>query len=72
MPIPNIFFLLRALNIVIRTTTNGTIHKASLVARGFEEFNPDVPKDSPTCRTDSLRLILAALVLSFHSFLKLP
>jgi len=33
-----------------------------LVARGFEEFNPDIPKYSPTCGTDSLRLILAALV----------
>lgn len=46
----------------MKDTSNGTIHKARLVARGFEEFNPDIPKDSPTCRTYSLRLILAALV----------
>ena len=46
----------------LKDTPNGTIHKARLVARGFEEFNSDIPKDSPTCGTDSLRLILAALV----------
>ncbi|CAC5364881.1 unnamed protein product [Mytilus coruscus] len=46
----------------LKDTSEGTIHKARLVARGFEEFNrDDIPKDSPTCGTDSLRLVLAIL-----------
>ncbi|CAC5425237.1 unnamed protein product [Mytilus coruscus] len=46
----------------LKDTSEGTIHNARLVARGFEEFNrDDIPKDSPTCGTDSLRLVLAIL-----------
>ncbi|CAC5398594.1 unnamed protein product [Mytilus coruscus] len=46
----------------LKNTSEGTIHKARLVARGFEEFNRnDIPEDSPTCGTDSLRLVLAIL-----------
>lgn len=45
----------------LKDTSEGTIHKARLVARGFEEINRDIPKDSPTCGTDSLRLVLAIL-----------
>jgi len=43
-----------------KETPNGVIPKARLVARGFEEMdNRDIPKDSPTCSTESLRMILA-------------
>ena len=46
----------------LKDTPAGTIHKARLVARGFEEINrDDIPKDSPTCGTDSLRLVLAVI-----------
>ncbi|VDI07543.1 Hypothetical predicted protein [Mytilus galloprovincialis] len=46
----------------LKDTSEGTIHKARLVARGFEEFKgDDIPKDSPTCGTDFLRLVLAIL-----------
>lgn len=38
----------------LKDTSVGTLHVARLVARGFEEINrDDIPKDSPTCRTDS-------------------
>ena len=46
----------------LKDTPEGTVRKARLVARGFEEINrDDIPKDSPTCGTDSLRLVLAIL-----------
>ena len=40
-------------------------HKARLVARGFEEHNKDIQKDSPTCAKESLRLTLA-IISSFR------
>lgn len=36
--------------------------KARLVARGFEETENDILKDSPTCLKESLRLILTLIV----------
>ena len=46
----------------LKDTTEGTIQKARLVARGFEEADKDnIPKDSPTCGSDSLRLVLAMI-----------
>ena len=36
--------------------------KARLVARGFEEKNEELMKDSPTCARESLRLIFAIMV----------
>lgn len=46
----------------LKDTPDGTIHKARLVARGFEEIDKEnLPKDSPTCGSDSLRLVLAVL-----------
>ena len=35
--------------------------KARLIARGFEEKNEELMKDSPTCAKESLRLILAIM-----------
>ena len=35
--------------------------KAILVARGFEEKNEELTKDSPTCAKESLRLIFAIM-----------
>ena len=37
------------------------IKKARLVARGFEEQNPQLSTDSPTCAKESLRLLLLIL-----------
>lgn len=37
------------------------VMKARLVARGFEENNPQVRTDSPTCQRESLRTVLAIL-----------
>lgn len=45
----------------MKTTQNGIIPKARLVARGFEEFGDYVEKDSPTCGHDSLRVVLSIL-----------
>ena len=42
------------------------IVKARLVARGFEERNEDIRKDSPTCLKESMRLTL--LVASTHNW----
>ncbi|CAG2211672.1 unnamed protein product [Mytilus edulis] len=57
----------------LKDTSEGTIHKARLVARGFEEFNrDDIPKDSPTCGTDSLRLVLAILAQRRKIYIKPP
>ena len=36
--------------------------KARLVARGFEELDPQVQTDSPTCQKECLRLLLVVLV----------
>lgn len=46
----------------MKETTNGTIPKARLVARGFEDSERDeISKDSPTCSKEALRLILAII-----------
>ena len=37
------------------------IAKARLVARGFEEVDPQIKTDSPTCQKESLRLLLAII-----------
>ena len=42
----------------MKSTDDGVIPRARLVARGFEEIN-DVQKDSPTCAHESIRLIMA-------------
>ena len=44
----------------MKNTADGLVPKARLVARGFEEEGlQEIPKDSPTCLKESLRLILA-------------
>ncbi|XP_039900576.1 uncharacterized protein LOC120741662 [Simochromis diagramma] len=46
----------------LKETTNGVVPKARLVARGFEEVNTkELQKDSPTCASESLRLVLAVI-----------
>ena len=37
------------------------VKKARLVARGFEEFNVDLPTDSPTCNKESLRTVISVI-----------
>ncbi|XP_064616270.1 uncharacterized protein LOC135480371 [Liolophura sinensis] len=43
----------------LKENAEGIQPKACLVARGFEELDKDLPKDSPTCSSESLRLIIA-------------
>jgi hypothetical protein len=44
----------------LKETPQGIKPKARLVARGFEEIDTEkIPKDSPTCSSESLRMILA-------------
>ncbi len=46
----------------LKETLNGIMPKARLVARGFEELNiHELQKDSPTCASESLRLLLAVI-----------
>ena len=46
----------------LKETTAGVVRKARLVARGFEEMNTqDLPKDSPTCASESLKMIMAVI-----------
>ncbi|XP_062575311.1 uncharacterized protein LOC134267393 [Saccostrea cucullata] len=46
----------------LKDTDEGKKHKARLVARGFEEIDREaIPKDSPTCGSDSVRLVLTVL-----------
>ena len=46
----------------LKETSEGIKHKARLVARGFEESQiEEIPKDSPTCDSESLRVVLAVL-----------
>jgi len=46
----------------LKETPDGIIPKARLVARGFEEFNTqNLQKDSPTCSSESLRLLMSVL-----------
>ena len=42
-----------------KDTESGIIPKARLVARGFEEENENIIKESPTCSRDSLRILTA-------------
>ena len=42
-----------------KSTPDGIIPKARLVAGGFEEFTANIQKDSPTCASESLRPIIA-------------
>ena len=44
-----------------KNTDSGLVPKARLVARGFEEPENDVRKESPTCSKDSLRVIMAII-----------
>ena len=45
-----------------RKIKNGTVrYKARLVARGFEEKDKELRKDSPTCSKESLRIALAII-----------
>lgn len=44
----------------LKETENGLVPKARLVARGFEELQvSELQKDSPTCASESLRLLVA-------------
>lgn len=46
----------------LKETPAGVVPKARLVARGFEEFKvAELQKDSPTCATEALRLLLAVI-----------
>ncbi|XP_064622512.1 uncharacterized protein LOC135484764 [Lineus longissimus] len=45
----------------MKESDGAVIPKARLVARGFEELESDIPKDSPTCASESLKLVLAIL-----------
>ena len=46
----------------LKETPDGVAPKARLVARGFEEINrEELPKDSPTCASESLRMIMAVI-----------
>lgn len=46
----------------LKETENGLVPKARLVARGFEELKvSDLQKDSPTCASESLRLLVAVI-----------
>ena len=46
----------------LKDTADGIVPKARLVARGFEELNTkDLPKDSPTCASESLRLLMSVI-----------
>ncbi|XP_061841706.1 uncharacterized protein [Nerophis lumbriciformis] len=46
----------------LKDTPDGIVPKARLVARGFEELNTkDLPKDSPTCASESLRLLMSVI-----------
>ena len=46
----------------LKETKEGIKSKARLVARGFEESQiSHIPKDSPTCSTEALRIILAIM-----------
>lgn len=46
----------------MQETENGLIPKARLVAQGFEELQvSELQKDSPTCASESLRLLVAVI-----------
>lgn len=47
----------------LKESPDGVVPKARLVARGFEEMNTmKLPKDSPTCASESLKMIMAVIV----------
>ncbi len=51
----------------LKEATAGVVPKARLVARGFEETNTqDLPKDSPTCSSKSLKIIMAVICSVGH------
>ena len=46
----------------LKESKEGVIHKARLVVRGFEEIHDEeIPKDSPTCASESLKVVLSVL-----------
>lgn len=46
----------------LKETSDGVVTKAGLVARGFEEMNTEnLPKDSPTCAPESLKMIKSVI-----------
>ena len=45
--------------LTFKDTESGIIPKARLVARGFEEENENIIKESPTCSKDALRILTA-------------
>lgn len=46
----------------VKETPDGLVPKARLVTRGFEEINvSDLPKDSPTCALNSLKIMMAVI-----------
>lgn len=46
----------------LKETVDGVVPKARLVARGFEEMQvSELQKDSPTCASESLRLLVAVI-----------
>lgn len=46
----------------LKETSDGVVPKARLVARGFEEINTEeLQKDSPTCASESLKMIMALI-----------
>lgn len=46
----------------LKETEHGLVPKARLVARGFEELRvSELQKDSPTCASESLRLLVAVI-----------
>ena len=46
----------------MKQSKDGITPKARLVARGFEDFeNKNLPKDSPTCASESLRTVLTVI-----------
>lgn len=46
----------------LEETSDGVVPKARLVARGLEEINTrELPKDSPTCASESIRMVMAVV-----------
>lgn len=46
----------------LKETSDGVVTKAGLVARAFEEMNTEeLPKDSPTCASESLKIIKSVI-----------
>lgn len=46
----------------LKETPDGVVSKARRIARGFEEMNTEeLPKDSPACASESLKIIMAVM-----------